>query len=400
MTARNAESWRTLPEIPETHVVSGAVYTDPTIFADEKKRVFERCWHLACHESELANPFDFRTFDYVGTPLIAIRGRDGVIRTFMNVCSHRGAKIIHEPAGNAERLTCFYHLWSYDDRGACVDIPRPEAYQSAGLTKDDCGLFEIRTETNLGLVFINLDDQAPAVTEYIGEALAPFEASLGSGELEVFHYNRSVLHANWKAWQETNLDLYHEWMHVLLRRTQMTAASMDSRVVKAFKNGHTMGGGLKAAYDKYKGMASRDSDMALPGLTPDDFFFVDLWPNAALLARGTAIRIDVVTPIDEKTMLVEWRGLGRKGDSPEVRRTRMKHHNQYWGPLGRNVPEDAFAAEACEAGFRNGAAVYQVLAREENGKGQDDGMMRTWYAEWARRMERSPADPLRSAAAE
>jgi len=118
MTARNAQSWRTLPEVPDTHVVSGAVYTDPAIFDDEKKQVFERCWHLACHESELANPFDFRTFDYVGTPLIAIRGRDGVIRTFMNVCSHRGAKIIHEPAGNAERLTCFYHLWSYDDRGA------------------------------------------------------------------------------------------------------------------------------------------------------------------------------------------------------------------------------------------------------------------------------------------
>ncbi|NQV79901.1 MAG: aromatic ring-hydroxylating dioxygenase subunit alpha [Alphaproteobacteria bacterium] len=396
--AHNAGTERTLPEMPDTHVVSGAVYTDKAIFEDEKRQVFGRCWHLACHESELSTPYDYRTFDYIGTPLIAIRGGDGVVRTFMNVCSHRGAKIIQEPSGNAKRLTCFYHLWSYDDRGNCVDIPRPEAYESSGLKKDDCGLFEVRTETHLGLVFINLDDKAPPVADYIGAALDPFADSLGSGELEVFHYNRAVLHANWKAWQETNLDLYHEWMHVLLRRTQVGEGSMDTRVVKSFENGHTMGGGLKASYDKYKGMASRDPTMALPGLGPDDFFFVDLWPNAALLARGTAIRIDVVTPIDEKTMLVEWRGLGLKGDSADVRRTRMQHHNQYWGPFGRNVPEDAFAAEACELGFRHGAATRQLIAREEGGKGQDDGMLRAWYAEWARRMGRSPANPTNAVA--
>lgn len=399
MPARDAQAWRSLPDVPPTHVVSGAVYTDRAIFDDEKERIFGHCWHLACHESELPEPYDFRTFDYVGTPLIAIRGGDGVIRTFMNVCSHRGAKIIHEPSGNAERLTCFYHLWSYDDRGACIDIPRPEAYEGAGLAKEDCGLLEVRTETYLGLVFINFDDAAESAADDLGDALKPFESSLGSGELEVFHYNRSILHANWKAWQETNLDLYHEWMHVLLRRTQMTAASMESRVVKAFPNGHTMGGGLKASYDKYKGMQSRSSDMSLPGLAPDDFFFVDLWPNAALLARGTAIRIDVVTPIDEKTMMVEWRGVGLKGDSPELRRTRMRHHNQYWGPFGRNVPEDAFATVACEAGFRDGAAAYQVVAREEQGVGQDDGMLRAWYAEWTRRMGRSAANPTNAVGA-
>lgn len=400
MSARNAEAWRTLPNVPPTHVVSGEVYTDHGIFAAEKERIFGRCWHLACHESELPNTYDFRTFDYVGTPLIAVRGRDGVIRTFINVCSHRGAKIIHEPAGNAERLTCFYHLWSYDDRGACVDMPRPEAYHGVGLTKEDCGLREVRTEVFLGLVFINMDDDAPDLTGYLDGALDSFAPVLGSGELEVFHYNQSILHANWKAWQETNLDLYHEWMHVLLRRTQMKAASMESRVVKALKNGHTAAGGLKASYEMYKGMAKRDTDMALPGLVPDDFFFADIWPNVAILARGTAIRIDVVTPIDEQTMLVEWRGLGRKGDTAEQRRLRMRHHNQYWGPFGRNVPEDAFASEACEAGFRGGAAAYQILAREENGAGQDDGMMRAWYAEWSRRTGRSAAHPTAAVAAE
>ena len=68
---------------------------------------------------------------------------------------------------------------------------------------------------------------------------------------------------------------------------------------------------------------------------------------------------------------------------------------QYWGPFGRNVPEDAFAVEACEKGFAGGGAAFQIIAREENMSAQDDGMLRAWYAEWARRMDRLPGDPVR-----
>ena len=62
----------------------------------------------------------------------------------------------------------------------------------------------------------------------------------------------------------------------------------------------------------------------------------------------------------------------------------MAHHNMYWGPLSRNLPEDGFAAEACEAAFGSGAARYQIIARDENLTGQDDGMMRNFYGEWSR----------------
>jgi methanesulfonate monooxygenase large subunit len=62
---------------------------------------------------------------------------------------------------------------------------------------------------------------------------------------------------------------------------------------------------------------------------------------------------------------------------------RIRHHNDYWGPFGRNVPEDAFAAEACEKAFGSGAARYQIIARDENGQGQDDLMLRAYYQAWA-----------------
>jgi methanesulfonate monooxygenase large subunit len=106
------------------------------------------------------------------------------------------------------------------------------------------------------------------------------------------------------------------------------------------------------------------------------------------------IRIDTATPIAADRTLLEMRGIGIKGESAEHRRTRITHHNQYWGPFGRNVPEDLFAAEACAASFRDGAARYQIIAREENSRGQDDAILRAFYAEWGKRVGRSPSDPL------
>lgn len=380
MSARNAKQWRTPPALAPESYVSGDVYADPAIFETERDKIFARTWRIACHESELAAPFDFRTYDHLGIPLISIRGADGVVRTFFNVCSHRGARLVSEVSGNAKRLTCFYHLWTYDAEGRCIDIPRPEAYETVGLTKEDCGLRAVRTETKLGLIFITLDEAAAPLSSYLGHLLDHFEEPMGARPLEVFHFHRAELTANWKAWMETNLDAYHTFMHVVLRRTQVDSA----RQIKIHPNGHAAGEGLRADYKNYKGWQERSDSLALPGLEASEMRSAHLFPNAMILARGTVIRIDTVIPVASDRMVLECRGLGVKGDTPEQRRERMAHHNMYWGPLSRNLPEDGFAAEACEASFGSGAARYQIIARDENLTGQDDGMMRNFYGEWGR----------------
>jgi methanesulfonate monooxygenase large subunit len=380
VSARSAAQWQSPPALPAESFVSGDVYTDPDVFEAERERIFGKLWRIACHESEVREPFDYRTYDHLGIPLITIRGGDGRVRTFYNVCSHRGAKLMQEPSGNAERLTCFYHLWSYDAEGACIDMPRPEAYEPVGLSKDDCGLREVRTDTRLGLVFINLDDGAKPLSDFIGHLLDHFEEPMGTRELEVFHFHRAELNANWKAWMETNLDAYHTFMHVVLRRTQVDS----ERKIQIHPGGHAAGEGLRARYTNYKGWQERPDSLALPGLEPTEMRSAHLFPNAMLLARGTVIRLDTVIPVAPGKMVLECRGLGVRGDTPEERRQRFAHHNMYWGPLSRNLPEDGFAAEACEQAFAPGAARYQIIARDENMTGQDDGMMRNFYGEWSR----------------
>jgi hypothetical protein len=112
-----------------------------------------------------------------------------------------------------------------------------------------------------------------------------------------------------------------------------------------------------------------------------------------VLSRGTVIRIDTIMPIDQHRTMIEFRGLGLVSDDAETRATRIRHHNQFWGPFGRNIPEDAFAAEACAASFGSGAGKYQIIARDENMTGQDDVGLRTFYGAWGAYVGRSPHAP-------
>ena len=106
MSYRNFDASKRKSALPKTHFVSGKVYSSKSIFEKEKEKIFFYTWHFVCHESEISNRYDFRTLSFLGQPLIIIRGNDNKIRCFLNVCSHRGAKIIHSPCGNSKRITC------------------------------------------------------------------------------------------------------------------------------------------------------------------------------------------------------------------------------------------------------------------------------------------------------
>jgi len=394
--SRTPNAWNSPPVLPAGHVVSGEVYTDPQVYEDEVRTLFDQTWRFACHESEVPEPYDYRLVTHCGQSLIVIRGEDGRIRTFFNVCSHRGAMLLSEPSGNAASITCFYHRWTYDSRGACTGIPRPAAYAKDAVSKETMGLREVRTEVLHGLVFIRLADEGSELAEFIGSALDQFEEMLTGVSLEVFHFNRAVLSCNWKAWHETNMDLYHEFMHVVLRKTQVNAMPMEDRKLVTFANGHGgSGGDLKAQYDGYKGFSGRGADVPpLPGVGPTDFRFMNLFPSTAIISRGTVIRIDTAVPLGPDKMVLEMRGLGIKGESAQDRRVRQRHHNQYWGPFGRNVPEDMIAAESCADSFRSHAGRYQVIGRDENLTGQDDAILRAFYKAWSEWTGRDPGHPL------
>ena len=231
MTTETANDRRGHLGIPHSHYVSAAAYNDEEVFEVERERILDRVWRLLCHESELPEKYDFRTFDHVGLPLLTIRGGDGKIRSFVNVCSHRGAKLVNDVSGNAQQLRCFYHHWTYDSEGNCIGIPRSQAYEACGLEQQNCGLREIMTEVKLGLVFFNLDRDCKSLDEHLGDALESMEQALAVN-LEVIHFNRTIVKGNWKDWQATNMEPYHEFMHAVVRQTNiMTEEAFAQRSI-------------------------------------------------------------------------------------------------------------------------------------------------------------------------
>jgi methanesulfonate monooxygenase large subunit len=390
--ARTEAEWSKRPRLNPRDYVSTLVYTDPDIFAQEREKIHRAVWKFACHESELPNANDFRTLDHAGTQLVVARGADGAIRAFVNSCSHRGALVVRAAAGNAAHWTCLFHHWMYDTSGACVAIPRDQAYEESGVCKAGRGLRAVRTAVKLGMVFVNLDDTAPAFDDYVGDAFEQLAPVMGAEPLEVIQLYRNVVNANWKLLQEVQMELYHENLHFVNRQVAMGAPGYFARKWKIYPNAHGTLEPMQQKYEVIKGWERRD-ERTLPGLKPGEFRIVDLFPDTTIIVRTTVMRIDTMVALaPDKTLLVT-RGLGIKGEAPEDRLLRTKHHNQYWGPFGRNYAEDVIAPEAVQAAIQEGGTPYGVFARHEDERGQDDVLVRSFYAEWSRRLGISASDP-------
>ena len=393
--ARTREDWERRPRLPLTHYVDARLYTDATLFSEEREKIFGHTWAIACHESELAAPYDYRTFQHPAGPnLVIVRGKDAQVRAFFNICPHRGNVLVYEPAGNARALTCIFHAWTFDTQGNCTGIARgKEGYQDR-LGSQDLGLRGVRTEVDFGgFIWVNLDDAAPPLRDFVGGALDALEPHLRE-PLEVFHYQRVVVQTNFKLWHDTNSELYHDFLHYFNRVTGMQQPGYFDRQITRFPNGHAAVGSMQVRYGSYAGGGERQ--IGWPELAPGGWHLVDLFPGMTYNLRTSVIRMDSIVPVSPNQAVIELRGLGLKRDTPEERAQRVRDHNTIWGPFGRNLHEDLLAVTGQGVAMRdNDSGNRWVLhGREENMTVHDEGALRHYYAEWSRRMGRSASDPF------
>jgi methanesulfonate monooxygenase subunit alpha len=395
--ARNNDEWERRPAWPSTHYVDTRLYTDPDLFREERAKIFARTWIIACHESELAEPFDYRTFHHPAGPhLVLVRGDDGRVRAFYNICPHRGNVLVHDPAGTARggALRCIFHSWTFDCRGSCTGIARrKEGYQER-LSFQDVGLRAVRCEVAYGgFLWVNVDDEAPPLADFIGNALGMLEPHL-SEPLEVFHYQKVVVNTNHKLWHDTNSEFYHDFMHYFNRVTGMQQPGYFDRKYVPYPHGHASVGSMQVRYDRYDGGGRRE--VGWPGLAPGGWILVDLFPGMTYNLRTSVLRLDTIVPLAPNRTMIEFRGLGLARDGVEERAARRRDHNTIWGPFGRNLHEDLLGVAGQGAAMRDGASGsrWVLHGREESLGIHDEGGMRHYYAEWGRRMGRSASDPF------
>src|SRR5690242_15729266 len=101
------------PDISRAWSLPAPRYHDPETFQLEKQRIFARTWQVVGHRHQVAQPGDFFTFDLLGEPLLLVRGQDGNLRCFYNVCRHRAGPPA-EGCGSRKLFRCGYHGWTYE----------------------------------------------------------------------------------------------------------------------------------------------------------------------------------------------------------------------------------------------------------------------------------------------
>ncbi len=180
-------------------------YTSEVFYAREVERIFRKVWNFIGRADHMPDPGDYTAFDFVGVPVIVVRGRDGVVRAFANSCRHRGTQIVCGE-GNCRAFKCPYHSWTYSLDGELLSAP--EMHRTERFDTSEYGLVPIRLETWAGFLFINFDPSAASLAEYLGDLparMAPYDLQ----EMVCVRRKEFDIACNWKLFVENAKESYH-----------------------------------------------------------------------------------------------------------------------------------------------------------------------------------------------
>jgi phenylpropionate dioxygenase-like ring-hydroxylating dioxygenase large terminal subunit len=189
---------------PRAHSLEQALYNSEAAFQHDLQRIFRRHWTLAGHASMAREPGDYFLCDVANESIIIVRGRDGALRAFANVCRHRGSRICKSEQGHASVLVCPYHAWTYNLDGSL----RSARHMPIDFDKTAYGLKAVAIQAIEGLVFVSLAQRPLSldkVRRAIGEAYGPY----GWNSAKVAHRETYHVTANWKLAVENYLECYH-----------------------------------------------------------------------------------------------------------------------------------------------------------------------------------------------
>ena len=171
--------------------------------------MFRPSWQLVCHLSDIPRPGDYHCLDLLGESLISVRGEDGQVRSFHNVCRHRASRLLDGPKGNCgARIACPYHRWTYGLDGRLIAVPQLKTYPVLDLARH--GLAPLEQELFMGFIFVRLQPGLPSV----GEMLAPYAGELAAYRLEeLVPQGRVTLRPRQVNWKNV-ADNYSDGLHI------------------------------------------------------------------------------------------------------------------------------------------------------------------------------------------
>lgn len=186
---------------------------EPNISADyferEREAIFKHAWLKVGRVEELPRPGDYlvRDLAILRSSFLIVRGEDGILRAFHNICRHRGNRLEKTCLGSAKSFFCGFHGWTYDTVGRLVHVPQEQDF--GALSKEQLGLVPVALDVWEGFIFINVDPTPQeSLRDYLGEVAArvsgfPFE------QMELAGQWTADITSNWKTFQDAFVEAYH-----------------------------------------------------------------------------------------------------------------------------------------------------------------------------------------------
>jgi choline monooxygenase len=290
------ESLKIDSDIARAWTLPAHLYSNVEVFEAEKRNIFARSWQVVGHCDQAAKAGDYFTTELVGEPLLVVRGGEGKLRAFYNVCRHRAGPPA-EGCGNRKLFRCGYHGWTYDLDGSLISATEIEGVE--GFRAEDFALAPVRVEEWFNFIFVNLDVAAEPLCESLGE-LAAQAGKFPFAGMKLFERRTYDMACNWKTYVDNYLEGYHlPSVHPGLNREldyNAYAVEPYARYVRQFSpiRGAQPGDVTPRRYED----AGED-------LTTDYFW---IFPNWMLNCYPDNISLNIVLPVapERSLAIFEW----------------------------------------------------------------------------------------------
>ena len=347
------------PDPREDMSLPGWLYFDPEFLEAEKRAFLRAAPQVVCHESEIVEPGEWRTIEYLGESVIVIRGDDGEVRAFSNVCRHRGSRLVDGDGGCSKVLTCPYHAWTYARDGRLVGVPHRQEYR--GLQTEKLSLFPVALETWRGFIFVALEPGAPSVREM----MAPYEHEVAAYRFEELRaIGRVTLRRrplNWK----TIADNYSDHLHIPVGHPGLTRLFARNYKIEAKEHVDRMEG------DLVEKISDNPSERAYQNLLPKadhlpathrrKWLYYKLFPNVAFDIYPDQVDFMQFLPVSATETVIREISYALPNDSREMRAVRYLN----WRINRKVNAEDTELITRVQLGMQSPAYVPGPLGTSE-----------------------------------
>ncbi len=404
--------WEMVKEAPSDFRVRTRVYTDPQIFEDEMRYIFEKAWVYVAHESEVRHPGDYRTAAIGRQPVIVSRGQDNKIHILLNVCRHRGNAVCREERGNSNFFRCPYHGWVYRNSGELTAITDRKEYPD-DFGKDIEGLIKVpRVAVHRGLIFASLSPRGESLEEYLGEVKKYIDLwadQSPTGEFKLSRPHRLSYPGNWKFQVENGVDGHHaKYVHESAFNTRQhfgkgkvrqSFAKREVGTTRGFERGHCLleRPGLRIQVrpdllNEYKNSLLRNYGAERVEQILN-IRHILIFPNVYLMDAN----IRVIQPVGINKTDVYSYFVGLDGVADEINEARFSNLQERLGTTGFIGTDDLEMFAANQSGMQASAMEWVLLSRgihrevvhptgEREGGSADETPLRAIYRGWARIM--------------